>query len=78
MYSLNNFVCNIADMKLSSDFLHFNDTGIDPVDKQHKKMVLLTLGAPVTTAADDIHKYFFIVCQRKQDLMFLVNPLPSC
>ena len=26
---------------------------------------LLTLGAPVTTAADDIHKYFFIVSQRK-------------
>ena len=25
----------------------------------------LTLKAPITTAADDIHIYFFIVCQRK-------------
>ena len=36
---------------------------------------VLTLKAPITTAADDIHKYFFIVFQRKQDLMFQVNPL---
>ena len=35
----------------------------------------LTLKAPITTAADDIHKYFFIVFQRKQDLMFQVNPV---
>ena len=27
--------------------------------------VVLTLKAPITTAADDIHKYFFIVFQRK-------------
>ena len=26
---------------------------------------LLTLKAPIKTAADDIHKYFFIVFQRK-------------
>ena len=26
---------------------------------------VLTLKAPITTAADDIHKYFFIVFQRK-------------
>ena len=25
----------------------------------------LTLKAPITTAADDIHKYFFVVFQRK-------------
>ena len=25
----------------------------------------LTLKAPITTAADDIHKYFFIVFQRR-------------
>ena len=36
---------------------------------------LLTLKAPITTAADDIHKYFFIVFQRKLDLMFQVNRL---
>ena len=30
---------------------------------------------PITTAAADIHKYFFIVFQRKEDLMFHVNPL---
>ena len=35
----------------------------------------LTLKAPITTAADDIHKYFFIVLQRKLDIMFQVNPL---
>ena len=27
--------------------------------------VHLTLKAPITTSADDIHKYFFIVFQRK-------------
>ena len=26
---------------------------------------VLTLKVPITTAADDIHKYFFIVFQRK-------------
>ena len=36
----------------------------------------LTLKAPIKTAADDIHNYFFIVFQRKQDLIFQVNPLP--
>ena len=35
----------------------------------------LTLKASITTAADDIHKYLFIVFQRKYDLMFQVNPL---
>ena len=35
----------------------------------------LTLKAPITTAADDIYKYFFIVFQRKYDLMFQVTPL---
>ena len=36
---------------------------------------LLTLKAPITTAGDYIHKYFFIVFQRKLDLMLQVNPL---
>ena len=36
---------------------------------------LLTLKVPIMTAADDSHKYFFIVFQRKYDLMFQVNPL---
>ena len=31
--------------------------------------------APIMTAADDIQEYVFIVFQRKQDLMFQVNPL---
>ena len=35
----------------------------------------LTHKVPITTAADDIHKYFFIFYQRKQDLIFHVNPL---
>ena len=33
------------------------------------------LKAPITTAADDIYKYFFILFQRQYDLMFQVNPL---
>ena len=41
----------------------------------YKVRILLTLKAPITTAADDIHKYFFIVLQSKKDLMFQVNPL---
>ena len=33
-------------------------------------MRTFTLKAPMTTAADDTHKYFFIVFQRKLDLSF--------
>ena len=33
----------------------------------------VTLKAPIMIAADDIHKYFFIAFQRKQDLTFHVN-----
>ena len=33
--------------------------------KHHACLKYLTLKAPVTTAADDIHKIFFIVFQRK-------------
>ena len=37
-----------------------------PISASEKKIpVVLTLKAPVMTAADDIHKYFFIVFQRK-------------
>ena len=36
---------------------------------------VLILEAPIMTVADDIYKYFFIVFQRKLDLMFQVNPL---
>ena len=41
------------------------------------KFLSFTLKAPITTAADDIHKYFFIVFffRKKYDLMFQVNPL---
>ena len=38
-------------------------------------LTVLIVKAPITTAADDIHKYFFIVFQRKYDLIFQVNPL---
>ena len=38
--------------------------------------IWLTLKVPIMTAADDIHKYFFIIFQRKKkDLMSQVNPL---
>ena len=33
---------------------------------------LLAHKAPITTVADDIHKYFYIVFQRKLNLMFQV------
>ena len=42
-------------------FSTFILTGLDAA----KVDFLLTLKAPITTAADDIHKYFFIVFQRK-------------
>ena len=36
------------------------------LDKPQKNLIhSLTLKAPITTAVDDIHKYFFIVFQRK-------------
>ena len=35
----------------------------------------LTFKAPITTAADDIHKYYFHCFSEKKDLMFQVNPL---
>ena len=44
-------------------------------DLQPFGMIRVTLKAPITTAADDIHKYFFIVLQRKSDLIFQVNTL---
>ena len=34
---------------------------------------IITLKAPITTAADDIHIYFFIVFRRKKDSMFQVD-----
>ena len=37
--------------------------------------VELTLKAPITTAADDIYKYFFNVFQRNEDLIFHGNLL---
>ena len=33
--------------------------------KQNRMSLTLTVEAPITTAADDILKYFFIVFQRK-------------
>ena len=40
-------------------------------------ILLLILKAPITTAADNILKYFFLIFQRKQVLIFHVNRLPS-
>ena len=39
------------------------------------KKSYLTLNVPITTAADDIHKYFFIVFSEKIRLDIQVNPL---
>ena len=38
-----------------------NKIGLD----QNCRTCVLSLKVPITTAADDIHKYFFIVFQRK-------------
>ena len=35
------------------------------VNRETEKLQVLAFKAPLTTAADDIHKYFFIVFQRK-------------
>ena len=40
-----------------------------------KAVRVITLKVLITTAPDDIHIYFFVVFQRKSDLMFQVNPL---
>ena len=40
-------------------------------------VAILTLKAPITTAADDSQKYFFFIFQRKQVLAFHVNRLPA-
>ena len=40
-------------------------------------MADLTLKAPFTTAADDIHKYFFIAFQRKKDVGPVVQSIVS-
>ena len=37
----------------------------------------LTLKVPITTAADDILNFFFLIIQRKQVLVFHVNCVPS-
>ena len=39
------------------------------------RLDLLTLKAPITTAADDIFEIFFLIFQRKQVLIFHVNRL---
>ena len=38
-------------------------------------MQVLTLKAPITTAADDNHNTFSLFFREKKDLMFQVNPL---
>ena len=45
----------------------FSDFLVMPLDNQilSEECLLLTLKAPIMTAADDIHKYFFIIFQRK-------------
>ena len=44
------------------------------IDSKLCQNLSVIVKAPITTAADDIHKYFVIVFQRKKDLMFQVNP----
>ena len=43
--------------------------------KEAVTKAVLTLKAPITTRADDIHKYFFIVFFRENKTMFQLNPL---
>ena len=45
------------------------------VNSKKKIKKKLTNKAPITTAADDIHKFFVIVFQRKLAMIFQVNPL---
>ena len=46
-------------------------TAISPL----RSHVYLTLKAPITTAADDVHKYFVFVFTEKIRLDIYVNPL---
>ena len=50
---------------IGSTFLVSAVTGGSISFVKFSDLALLTLKAPITTAADDIHKYFFIVFQRK-------------
>ena len=43
----------------------FTALGSVPNDDVKETLVLLTLKAPITTAAADIHKYIFSLFQRK-------------
>ena len=78
------FTSAIFEIKVSANFYHIENSKTKGktvwILMRGLIMIILTfwcltLKAPVTTAADDIHKYFFIVFQRKQDLIFQVNPL---
>ena len=42
-----------------------NKLSMDSIDILFQSKIFLTLKAPFMTAADAIHKYFFIVFQRK-------------
>ena len=46
-----------------------------PLIQIYDKYMKLTLKAPITTAADNIFKYFFLIFQRKQALICYVNRL---
>ena len=58
----NNRLMNRQKGKISN---YFSQHTSNTMDKIVIKNASITLKAPITTAADDIHKYFFIVFQRK-------------
>ena len=67
-----------ADIRLPGDFLARQSLSPDGQLSRRlrrKSLVSVTLKAPIMTAADDIHKYFFHCLSEKKDLMFQVNPL---
>ena len=66
---------------MSYDYSTLNSVTSYKDDKQawmvvfREQTFFLTLKTPITTAADDIHKYFSLLFREKLDLMFQVNPL---
>ena len=55
------------------DTVYFKMSSAEFFTQHFKISFLLTLKVPVATAADDILKYFFLIFQRKQVLIFHMN-----
>ena len=60
---------NIQETLLIFPALFFNKLLQLPLGRKESKYLALTLKAPIMTAADDIHKYFFIVFRENKTIV---------